>query len=256
MRYKDVIMDWYYEADGERQGPLDEVGLANAVESGLVSADTLVWNESLPNWTPYAEIVSIDSNSDADFSPAVQRSCGECGQSFAEDMMLNYEGSFICATCKPTFMQKIRQGVEVAGEVENGGMGRRLVAQWVDGFILGLVGMMLQFGVALAFGFIVGDDPSGVAVGTIIGMFLSYVLSAAYEGFFYSRTGSTPGKSMLQVKVVRSDGSLVSFWRGFGRYFARFLVALPLGIGLLAAFFDEHQRGWHDRMCDTRVVRI
>ncbi|MFT5127105.1 MAG: putative RDD family membrane protein YckC [Rhodothermales bacterium] len=252
-------MEWYYELNGERIGPLDEDGLRVAAANGVVGDSTLVWNESLPDWTPYSDVQVVaptQVEAQHQVSHGARQDCEECGQAFPEDMMLAYEDNFICASCKPVFLQKIRQGVDVGGAVENGGMGRRLVAQWVDGFLLALGGMLIQFlfGLVIA-AILTTEDPSSLMIATFGGMFLVYLMSAAYEGFFLSRTGSTPGKSVLGVKVVRSDGSLVSFWRGFGRYFARVLVSLPLGIGLLAAFFDEQQRGWHDRMCDTRVIR-
>ena len=244
-------MEWYFEDNGERQGPLDDAGLEQAVAEGTVTAETLVWNATMSDWTAYGQATASVAIGQA------HQVCDECGESFGEYEMLAYEGSHVCAGCKPVFLQKLRQGVEIGtADMEPGSMGRRLVAQWVDGFLLQVAATAIQFVVALLIGRILVNNDMNIIIASVVGLLLSYGLSASYEGYFYSTSGSTPGKSLLKVKVVRSDGSTLTFWRGFGLFFARVLVALPLGAGLWMAFFDEYRRGWHDRMCDTRVVKI
>jgi uncharacterized RDD family membrane protein YckC len=58
------------------------------------------------------------------------------------------------------------------------------------------------------------------------------------------------------VKVFRTDGSKLSVMRIVGRMFAKGISGLILCIGYIMAGVDEEKRALHDRMCDTRVVRV
>src|SRR5947208_255797 len=70
-----------------------------------------------------------------------------------------------------------------------------------------------------------------------------------------SRLGATPGKLVLKLKVVRPDGAKVSLGRALGRYFAKMISAVLLGIGYIMAAFDPEKRALHDRIADTRVIK-
>ena len=43
---------WYYANNGEQVGPLDEGGFVEAIASGVISNDTLVWREGMADWQP------------------------------------------------------------------------------------------------------------------------------------------------------------------------------------------------------------
>jgi uncharacterized RDD family membrane protein YckC len=60
----------------------------------------------------------------------------------------------------------------------------------------------------------------------------------------------------LSLKVVRADGSKVSYMRAFGRAAAEIVSGILLLIGYIIAGFDDEKRALHDRMCDTRVVGV
>jgi uncharacterized RDD family membrane protein YckC len=103
-----------------------------------------------------------------------------------------------------------------------------------------------------------GNDPAAIfaalgAVG-VLGS-IGLLLACTYEGIFVSQMGATPGKMALGMKVVRPDGSRVDLGRAVGRYFAKLLSMLILGIGYIMVAFDSEKRGLHDMICDTRVVR-
>jgi uncharacterized RDD family membrane protein YckC len=76
-----------------------------------------------------------------------------------------------------------------------------------------------------------------------------------------ARNGQTIGKKLLGIKVVRVDGSPVSFVRVFFvRYvFNTFLTLIPL-VGSLYSLadslmiFSESRRTAHDRIADTIVI--
>lgn len=43
-------MQWYYLDANQQQVPADESELGTLLQSGTIAADTMVWNESLPEW--------------------------------------------------------------------------------------------------------------------------------------------------------------------------------------------------------------
>ena len=92
-------------------------------------------------------------------------------------------------------------------------------------------------------------------IGTVLMLVLAMlVLQVIYTTFFVGKFGGTPGKLALGLRIIRADGSRVSYGRAFGRFFAEILSGLILDIGYIMAAFDDEKRSLHDRICDTRVV--
>lgn len=48
-------MEWFYADSDNQQHSVEQAELENLIDTGGVSATTLVWNESLPNWIPAGE---------------------------------------------------------------------------------------------------------------------------------------------------------------------------------------------------------
>jgi uncharacterized RDD family membrane protein YckC len=85
---------------------------------------------------------------------------------------------------------------------------------------------------------------------------LSMLINAAYITFFLGKFGATPGKMALRLRVVSPSGGSISYGRAFCRFLAEFLSSILLCIGYIMAAFDEEKRALHDRICDTRVIRL
>ncbi len=83
---------------------------------------------------------------------------------------------------------------------------------------------------------------------------ISMCLTLAYNVYFVSTRGATPGKMVLGLKIIRSDGSPVSAGRALGRYLGYILSGLILYIGFIIAGFDSEKRALHDHLADTRVI--
>jgi uncharacterized RDD family membrane protein YckC len=89
-----------------------------------------------------------------------------------------------------------------------------------------------------------------------VSILVNTLIGAAYEGFFVSRVGATPGKMALSLKVVRPDGGPISLGRAIGRYFAKWLSSITFCIGYILAGFDAEKRAMHDMIVDTRVIKL
>jgi hypothetical protein len=52
---------WFFAADGKQHGPYPETEFRNAIASGTVRGDTLVWTEGMANWQKAGEIPGLMS---------------------------------------------------------------------------------------------------------------------------------------------------------------------------------------------------
>lgn len=134
------------------------------------------------------------------------------------------------------------------------GFWMRVVATFIDAFIVFVLCFLL--GTLLA---LIGIASHSGAVGNIVILVLlfGFALSCTYYVFFTGYCGQTPGKMVLRIKVVRCDGSSLSYGRAaFREIPAKFISRIIFGIGYLMVAFDEQKQGLHDRMADTYVIKL
>ncbi len=171
--------------------------------------------------------------------------CSECGREFGEDALIVFGDSMVCAECKPFFVQKLKEGVNVAGELVYAGFWIRVGAKIIDW----VIGAVVSSGFGFAAGLIGGIQAHLTA------NILTWGFAVAYPTFFLGKYGATPGKMACGLKVIRPDGEALRYGRALGRFFGEFLSAVILCIGYLMVAFDKEKRALHDRVCDTRVVK-
>jgi len=116
-------MEWYYQKDGGRAGPVSDEGFKAAVDSGDVKADTLVWNETMTEWEPYADVGELPESDTPDELTIAEPSepivlpdadsvvCRACGCVRSPTVMIPFENRWVCSDCKDTFFQKLKEGV-------------------------------------------------------------------------------------------------------------------------------------------------
>ncbi len=84
-----------------------------------------------------------------------------------------------------------------------------------------------------------------------------FCLSLLYTIGLTGTYGQTLGKMALKIRVVRVDGRPIGYGYAAVRETLGKLVSfLLLGVGFLMAAFDSKKQGMHDKMADTRVVRL
>jgi uncharacterized RDD family membrane protein YckC len=255
-------MDWFYADGGRQVGPVDEASFQGLVTTGIVRDETLVWHAGMANWQPYqtvrpAAVLAPELNAPA----GETRFCSECGRPYAPDDLVAFGNSLVCASCKPVYTQKLREGIRPAGAVHYGGFWIRYLAIIVDSLIFCIV-IVIVFAIGLVFFPVnfanVGRSPTDLyrllALEGLV-WFSLLLFGAAYETFMIGRYEATLGKMVCGLRVVRSDGGKVSYGRSLGRYFAKHLSSFALGIGYIMAGLDDEKRALHDRICDTRVIK-
>ncbi len=191
------------------------------------------------------------------------RFCSECGRPTAPDDLARFGDRLICPYCKDTYAQKLREGVVPVAAMRYAGFWWRFLAWLIDSIILGTVSTILQYAlfptVTINTQFTPGSNPFETLAPMMAragwSVLVSTLLSLTYSAWFMGALGATPGMMALGLKVVRPDGSPISYGRAVGRYFAAILSAIILCIGYLMIAFDSEKRALHDMICDTRVIK-
>jgi uncharacterized RDD family membrane protein YckC len=264
-------MTWYYVVGGQSVGPVSEVELDALAQNGTIRPETLVWRDGMAAWEPYSSIkapaaaaapvagglrVASPAADPASSGSAAAdlAACSQCGTVLPRTDLVQIGNNLVCAACKPAYVQKLREGVPVdgLGAVEYGGFWIRFGAAFLDGIIMNVVNMMLGF----AFGMSMGRMMSRSADASVGLTVLSLAIPLAYDIIMVGTWGATLGKMACKLRIVTADGGKVSYARALARYFSKVLSFLTCLIGFIIAAFDDQKRALHDRICNTRVIKI
>jgi uncharacterized RDD family membrane protein YckC len=85
--------------------------------------------------------------------------------------------------------------------------------------------------------------------------FLFEVIPLLFFTGFWWRGGQTLGMRAWHIRVVRMDGSPLSWGDALKRHLAAILSCLALGLGFLWVLLDRDGMAWHDRLSGTHLVR-
>lgn len=174
--------------------------------------------------------------------------CGECGT----PVRVNYREN-------PLRAASARAG-KPAGSGDApvfGGIGARLVAQIVDGFVLIALFWVIGFRIAARTGglteggFELEGGPALMAIGlTMLGYLLYFSL---LEGFW---NGQTLGKKLAGIQVVDMDGTACSFSQALIRNVIRFIDGIGFYlVGLLFVLTSPKRQRLGDRWAGTVVIK-
>ncbi len=260
-------MVWYYAEGSNQIGPKNDVEFRQLVSAGVIRSDTLVWREGMPGWIAYAEVdpalVFSGSNDAAPQGRAFVREegdydapmtiCSACGRAFSSEDVIEFAGKYVCAECKPVFVQQLKESGRVPGTMNYAGFWIRFAARFVDGIILMIANYLIQGVLTVALN---SFDEAGLALAAIFAGLFSMAANIAYFTYFYGKFGATPGKMALGLRVVREDGSPITYLRAFARFWADILNTFTFFIGYLLIVFDSEKRALHDHICSTRVIRL
>jgi uncharacterized RDD family membrane protein YckC len=187
--------------------------------------------------------------------------CARCGETFCPNCIVEIGGSPYCAVCKGEILGDLRSGRPAAGP-ELASIGRRFLAIFLDGLLLGLPLAAVVFGVFASLGLFSGisegkaPDPAlfwameGVL---FLGAFVSWVL---YEGLMLRRAGQTLGKKAMHIRVVSAEGGPLSPGQAFGRAAMRQVLGIVPCLGLVnyLTAFGQQRTCIHDMVARTRVI--
>ena len=116
----------------------------------------------------------------------------------------------------------------------------RLIALIMDTIIVGIVTFLFTWFGGFAFG-----------------NFMGFLAGAAYQAYFLvHRQGQTPGKSVMNLRVVKENGSPITYADAIVRYIGYYINTAVFFVGWLLAIIDQNDQGFHDRVARTLVIQI
>lgn len=144
--------------------------------------------------------------------------------------------------------------------------GARLAAYLIDGLLssaVAFVGIIPFFMFAAA----IETDPATGASGDpgglgIVMLLLSLALFAASIAFTFwnlgwrqGTTGQSIGKGVMDISVIKTNGTFMGGGLGIGRYLVHAIVGGACFLDYLWPLWDERNQTWTDKILDTIVVR-
>ncbi len=115
--------------------------------------------------------------------------------------------------------------------------GPRLISAIIDGILISIIAGLLT------------------GVGREVGSVLSLLVGLAYHWYFWTRRdGRTLGKQVMNLKVIKTDGTPISDSDAIIRYFGYLINWAALMLGWIWVLIDSENQGWHDKLAKTYVV--
>lgn len=120
----------------------------------------------------------------------------------------------------------------------------RFLAILIDGVILFVINLILAA--------ILNSSTTGRSgIQTLLGLI--------YYVYFWSSAspwpGQTVGNKLLNIRVIKTDGSDLSLVVALIRYIGLVVSILVIFIGVIWAAFDPNKQGWHDKIAGTYVIK-
>jgi uncharacterized RDD family membrane protein YckC len=85
------------------------------------------------------------------------------------------------------------------------------------------------------------------------------LLGIIYFTYFWSASspwpGQTVGDKLLNLRVIKTDGTNLSIVQAFIRYVGLFVAFIVIFIGVIWVAFDANKQGWADKIAGTYVVK-
>ena len=259
-------MAWYYMKDLERIGPVDDAQFASLITQGVISARTWVWRAGMKDWKAYHDVAAEIASPKTEVDTVLQTHTASAVSQNSSDSVT--EGNIASIYSSVNYDREKNNQWQDSNEEQGtttevcfcfAGIWIRFCALFLD-FQMILLGLrtvvrLLGFSVtqSLSFHGFSGTQDEKV---TFIVLTVGIVLYIVYETWLVSKYGATLGKMAVGLRVVRPDGSPITYMQAFARYWAKVLSGMLFGIGFFIAVFDPEKRGLHDRICETRVIRI
>ncbi|MCJ8331280.1 MAG: DUF4339 domain-containing protein [Lentisphaeria bacterium] len=246
-------MDWYYAKDNEQLGPVAEDVLVGLYNDGIINDESLIWNEEMSDWAAYGKVMVDTTEHSIKQSPPPEEApdpsialgadttlfkCAICKESFPQSEIIETDNKYICAGCKPTLVQSIREGVSLDDELIDLGRLHTLCSQksrlpavrcvtmsWEilkNNFQDVLVGTLISMGIMMGIGFI-------PYLGPCIQIFIQGPLYGGYEFYLYKVIKGQPTTPNDVFVGFQQYGPLTV--AHLATIFIPFIVlAIPLGL--------------------------
>lgn len=169
--------------------------------------------------------------------------CAKCGTENPDD-------SLFCGKCGVQTAVSTTTSVSVVSAEERAGFWSRSLAMILDIIAVGIINEILAYSL-----FGPASRPEDIKFSLTLsqGGILMIVIWIVYYTFFIGKLGQTLGKMVMNIKVVKEDGSQLNYLEAFLRCLCYFI---NFGIGFLIIGFKKDKRGLHDIIRGTKVIKV
>jgi uncharacterized RDD family membrane protein YckC len=123
---------------------------------------------------------------------------------------------------------------------------------YVLDFVVPILAVMFMFGIG-GLGVAAGGERAGGTLG-FLAAFVFLIVYIVWAIRLFAR-GTTPGKNMLNMCVVKEDGQRAGFGTMlFREWIGKWVSGLVFGLGYLWILIDKDRQAWHDKLASTYVV--
>lgn len=146
------------------------------------------------------------------------------------------------------------------GQWKPAGMGVRLLATFIDGFIISVLSypltLMLQWSGGVNFQ-ASATEPESVLFAQMVSITIWTAAVFFYYGYFYSQKGSSPGKMIFRLQVMKSETGLRLSWaRAFIREsIGKTLSTMTLLFGYILGLLRQDRKTLHDFLVKSQVLQ-
>ncbi len=154
--------------------------------------------------------------------------------------------------------------MEPSGNAELATLGQRFLGALIDGFLLLIIVLAIAIGLGILLVILEFDVErfEETFLSEIIGFVIGFSSFLALQGYFLYARCQTIGKMVMKTRIVGDDGAWVPFGRMIMRRYLPFYVISAIPIIKFLAFvevlfvFGEERKCLHDRMAETKVIRV
>lgn len=127
----------------------------------------------------------------------------------------------------------------------------RLIAYIIDSIFITLI----AFIIGMSAGIVMGLDNLAIIE---VSYYASGIVLLFYTVPCWAMMGGTPGKIMLGMRIVGSDGSTsgIGWVRALLRLVGYFVSTIPCYLGFIWIGIDNDNQAWHDKISRTYVVSL
>ena len=238
-------------------GPFTREQVAEKLQSGEFTLDSLAHVEGLSQWRPLREVLAK-----VDAVPPPAPPAGQIPPVIGAQPASPPAYSYAATMSPPSHLLY-------------GGFWLRFVAYFLDSLIVGAVLVVMEIIVGILFGIIGGmlgvgmkdftgansGNPSPMAM-VLIAIAYLIILALALVGtwLYFAKLESGPaqatyGKRVMGLRVTGLDGERIGFGRASGRFFGKIVSGMTFYIGFIMAGFTERKQALHDMIAGTLVVK-
>ncbi len=139
------------------------------------------------------------------------------------------------------------------------GFATRLVAWIVDRVAIAAIVAAVTVGIDLVLGSLgimemLGREEQTAVIMAVLTVLLAFLIPITYEIGFWLLAGQTPGKRIMGLRIIRTDGRRLTVGNCVRRLIGYWFSAFLFFLGYLWVLVDDRRQGFHDKIAGTLVV--